>query len=75
MQNKFTFSKYFRNSYPKDYRPSGYLSVEDEFKSKLLKQGYLIKDLKIENTITITCFGAKANIPYEERIKLQETLL
>jgi len=73
-QKTFTFSKYFGKTYDKDYRPTGFLSAEGEFRAKMLRQGYLINDVKVRETITISCFAARANVSLKEREKLQKNL-
>jgi len=68
-QKTLTFSKHFLKTYKKDYIPLEHFSPEDEFTAQILKQGYVPKDIKVQETITITCQAAKANIPLEERKK------
>ena len=74
-QKLFTFSKYFAKSYSENYVPGRYLTIKDEFADSLLKQGYLIKNVTEEKTITIRCIAARANIPLNERRKMQEEVI
>lgn len=73
-QGKFTFSKYFRSIYPEGYIPPVHLTIEGEFVGNLLKKGYLVKDIKMKKVVMITGYAARANVPLEEREKLQKKI-
>lgn len=73
-QKKFTFSKHFQSLYPENYIPPAHISVEGEFVSKLLKQGYIVREVRVEKVIKISCLAARANIPPKERLKLQREI-
>lgn len=70
----FTFKKPFTITRRKGEVSMRYLDLPSELKSRILKMGYLAKDFVIEETITVRCVGARANVPYAERLKLQEQL-
>ena len=73
-QKKFTFSKHFAESYDKNIVPTKYLTWKDAFVAQLLKQGYLVKDVKETETITISCYAARANVTLKEREKIQKNI-
>jgi len=72
-QNKFIFNKQKKMDFYDDL-PFGLGSAKSILKEKLLKQGYLVKDLKAEKIIVAYCWVAKANISREERIKFQKEI-
>jgi hypothetical protein len=73
-QKQFIFSKQFSKTYNRSYIPTGYLDIEDEFKDQMLRQGYIVKDIRRIETITVSCIAAKANISLKERIKFQKDI-
>lgn len=73
-QENFIFSKLLTKTYYKNRQPTGSLTWKDYFIEQIIKSGYIPKAIEIEDTITIRCIGAKANIPLEERKKLFEEI-
>lgn len=73
-QKIFTFSRFFSKTYRKGYVPLGYISAQDEFKAQLVKQGYLAKDIVVEECILVRAIGARANVSLHERKKLQNQI-
>lgn len=48
--------------------------AKNDFKSRLLKDGYLIKDLVSRKAIIISCYAAKTTISFKERRKMQKEI-
>jgi hypothetical protein len=70
----FVFKRFAQESYPKYYLPMEHFSLEDEVIAKWNRKGYLVKDVKREERIVITCSLARANIPFEDRKKFQANI-
>lgn len=71
---KFTFSKYIQFTYPKDYIPENHLDIKGECIDRMVKKGYLVSDVVVKETVTFYAKVAKANIPIQERRKLQKEI-
>jgi len=73
-QSEFIFRKYVEFFYSKGYVPLAHFSTEDEARDSLIRRGFLTKDAAIEEGVRIRFWVAKANIPLEERRKLQSQI-
>lgn len=74
MQKKFVFSKNSVVTIPKFKLDSVNFDLKGYVKDKMIKEGYLVKYLKEEETVTVTCTLAKANVSLKERYKLQSQI-
>ena len=73
-QKTFTFKYYKHEFYPKGTLAPDAFSLKDSLKNRLVRKGYLVKDLKEEEVISVRCTIAKANVPWKERQKLQNDI-
>lgn len=72
-QKQFTFRFYKQEIHPKNTILPGF-DVGEDMKQRLLRRGYLVKDLRQVEAVVVTCYVAKANIPYQERERFQEQI-
>lgn len=69
-----TFSKQFVKTMPRNEVLVGYVDLASYLKARLLKQGYVVKNLRTQETITVDCIAARANVPLAERRKMQDEI-
>lgn len=71
-QKTFTFKKRLGRAYPIGYIPTQHITTADEFKARVVKQGYLVKNVRKYEWYE--CEAARANIPHKERQKAQNEI-
>lgn len=71
-QKNFTFSKYRQEFFPIGYIPTAALTIEDEFKTRALRKGYLVKNIR--RMYVVIADVARANVPRAERERMQKQL-
>lgn len=67
----FRFTKTFQKIYKKDYEPSRFFTIEDEFRAQMLKQGYLVMNVEVKWVMMTTCKAARANVSLRHRRAMQ----
>lgn len=74
MQKTLTFKYYKNEQYPKGHMAIDAFTLSDSLKNRLNRKGYVVKNLKEEEVIAVSCYMAKANIPLKDRLKLQKDI-
>ncbi|MEK9206872.1 MAG: hypothetical protein AAB922_00165 [Patescibacteria group bacterium] len=71
-QKTMTFKLFFQKVYDKGHQPTGFVTIEGEFKDRLIRGGYVVRNIERKDVLIANC--AKANVPKKEREKMQEQI-
>lgn len=74
-QKTFTFKFYKHEIHPKGSHAMDAMTHADSLKARMVRKGYLVRSLKEEEVIMVSCHLARANVPLKERQRMQEEII